>query len=507
MAGPANGRYGVAPDHPPRSRVVRGDLAGRIDVAFSAAYEGPREVYTMPRAGGTPIRRTFDGADARVAGFAPDGALLYATQRYSTLPDTQLVRLDLTKNERTPIPLSQAADGSFTPDGRTLFFTRVPFQGSHTKRYRGGTAPGIWKYLTGSTEAVPLTGDFDGTSKNPMWWNARVYFLSDRDGTMNVWSMDEDGHDLRQHTKHAGWEADQASLSKGRVVYKLGADLRLLDLANDADTQIDVRIASDFDQQREAWVKKPSEYLTSVALSPKGDRVALTARGQVFVAPAKQGRFVEATRKAGVRYRRATFMPDGKDLVALSDESGEVELWKLAANGVGPPEPLTSGAKVLRWEAVPAPGGKWIAHHDKDHQLWLWGFEKKNDKLIATSRHGNFDDLGWSLDGQWLAYTAPAQNHFEQIFLHHAEDGTTLPVTTDRYDSHSPAFSPDGEWLYFLSDRHLTTSSARRGARANPTRTSPTRRRSTPWRSPRMRVSPSRLPTSCTPMGGSGRHA
>ena len=106
--------------------------ADKTVVAFSAAYEGPTDVYTMPGAGGSPVRRTFEG-DAQVVGFAPDGTLLYATGRHSTLPDRQLFRLDLTTGERTPLPLAQAADGCFTSDGSTLFFTRLPFQGSHTK--------------------------------------------------------------------------------------------------------------------------------------------------------------------------------------------------------------------------------------------------------------------------------------------------------------------------------------------------------------------------------------
>jgi tricorn protease len=426
-------------------------------LAFSAAYEGPTEVYTMPLAGGSPARRTFDGGGARVVGFAPDGALVYATRRFSTLPDTQLFRLDLRSGERKPVPLAQAADGTWTPDGRTLFFTRLPFQGSHTKRYRGGTAQNVWKHTGGAAEAVPLTGDYAGTSKAPMWWGGRVYFLSDRDGTMNVWSMDEEGRDLRQHTHHQGWDADQASLSEGRIVYKLGADLRLLDLASGSDAALDIRLSSDFDQEREAWVKKPTDYLTWVALSPMGDRVALTARGQVFVAPVKQGRLVEVTRTAGVRYRRATFLPDGKGLVALSDESGEVELWRLPANGVGPAEQLTRDAQVLRWEAVPSPDGKWIAHHDKDRRLWLWSAEKKTNTLIATSRPGDVRDLAWSPDSRWLAYTARAANLLNQVFLYRLEGGSTTAVTTDRFDSGSAAWSPDGEWLYFLSDRNLKT--------------------------------------------------
>ena len=427
-------------------------------LAFVAAYEGPAEVYTMPLAGGPPVRRTFDGGGARVVGFAPDGDVLYATRRFSTLPDTQLLRLDLRSGERTPVPLAQAADGDFSADGRTLFFTRLAFQGSQTKRYRGGTAQQIWKYAEGAAEAVPLTADYDGTSRTPMWWKERIYFLSDRDGSMNVWSMDEAGGDLRQHTRHRGWDADQASLSAGRIAYKLGADLRVLDLATGADTALEVRLSSDFDQEREAWVKKPLDYLTSVDLSPKGDRVALTARGQVFVAPAKQGRLVEATRAPGVRYRRAAFLPDGKSLVALSDQSGEVELWRLPANGVGPAEPLTSDAKVLRWEAVPSPDGRWIAHHDKDRQLWVWSAEKKTSTLVARSRAGDFHDLAWSPDGAWLAYAVPAANTFDQVFVYRAGgDGGPVAVTTDRYDSTSPAWSPDGEWLYLLSDRSLKT--------------------------------------------------
>jgi tricorn protease len=426
-------------------------------LAFSATYEGVTEVYTMPLAGGLPARRTFDGSGGEVVGFAPDGALLYATGRYSTLPDSQLVRLDLASGERTVVPLAQAADGSYTPDGRTLFFTRLSFQGSHTKRYQGGTAQNIWKLADGAAEAVPLTGDYPGTSKAPLWWQGRVYFVSDRDGTMNLWSMDEDGHDLRQHTHHQGWDVDSPSLSDGRIVYKLGADLRLFDVASGADGGLDIRIASDFDQARETWVKKPMDYLTSVALSPNGDRVALTARGQVFVAPAKQGRLVEVTRKPSVRYRRAAFMPDGKGLIALSDESGEVELWRLPANGVGQPEQLTRDATVLRWDAVPSPDGKWIAHHDKDRRLWLWSEEKKASTLIATSRTGDFQDLAWSPDSRWLAYTAPAPNLFGQIFIYGIEGAKATPVTTERFDSGSAAWSPDGEFLYLLSDRNLKT--------------------------------------------------
>lgn len=423
-------------------------------VAFSASYEGPTEVYTMPLAGGLPTRRTWEGGTATVVGWSPDGKVLYDTRRYATLPDAQLATVDPRSGAIDRIPLAQASDGSYDPSGKTLFFTRFPFQGSNTKRYEGGTAQNIWKYTAGAPEAVELTSSWPGTSRTPMPWQGRLYFVSDRDGTLNLWSSDESGGELKQLTHHVGWDVLSPSLADGHIVYQLGADLWRYDIAAGTDSIIPVRLASDFDQMREKWITDPMAWVTAVDLSPTGDRVVLTARGQVFVAPVGPGRLVEVPRQPLSRYRGAHFMPDGKTLVALSDASGEVELWTVPANGVGQPAQLTTGAKVLRWDGVPSPDGKWIAHYDKDQQLWLYDVRGHRSTRIATSDQGDFSDLAWSPDSRWLAYAAPAEsNGFQRIFLYDVASGKTTPATTDRFDSYSPAWSPDGKWLYFLSDR------------------------------------------------------
>jgi tricorn protease len=292
-----------------------------------------------------------------------------------------------------------------------------------------------------------------------MLWRGRIYFASDRDGTMNLWSMDETGKDLRQHTFHQGWDVTSPDLSEGRIVYQLGADLRIFDVAANQDAPVAIRLISDFDQMRETWVKKPVGFLTAARLSPDGNRVVITARGQVFVVPAKGGRTVEVTRKDGVRYREARFLPDGKSVLALSDETGEVEFWKFPANGVGKPEQLTADSKVLRWEGAPSPDGRWLAHHDKNQQLWLLDLKTRQQKRIAasTAAFGEFQDLAWSPDGRWLAWSIPESNSFNRIYLYQVETGKTVPLTSDRFNSTSPAWSRDGKWIYFLSDRSLNT--------------------------------------------------
>ncbi|HSK10513.1 MAG TPA: PDZ domain-containing protein, partial [Vicinamibacterales bacterium] len=423
-------------------------------LAYSASYEGPTEVYTLPLQGGVPVRQTWDGGNAQVVGWTPSGEILYATTRFSGLPETQLVRVDPAKGTRTLVPLAQASDGAYDAGGGTLYFTRLAFQGSHTRGYKGGTAQNLWKF-SGGAEAVPLTAGYAGTSKTPMLWQGRVYFASDRDGAMNIWSMAEGGGDLRQHTRHREFEVRSPSLSDGRIAYQLGADIHVLDLASGEDRAVPIALVSDFDQMRERWVTTPMDWVTSAHLSADGDRVVLTARGQVFVAPALQGRLVEATRNPRVRYRNARLFPDGKSVLALSDESGEVEFWRLPANGVGSPSQLTTDAKVLRWDGLPSPDGRLIAHHDKDGRLWIFDIAKKTQGKVAEALDGRFDDIQWSPDSRWLAFVVPGPNQLSRLWVCEAATLRATPVTTDRYDSSSPAWSPDGRWLYFLSERQF----------------------------------------------------
>ncbi len=422
-------------------------------IAFSAQYEGPTEVYTMPITGGLPTRQSFAGRTTNVVGWTPDGKVLAATEKYSTLPNWQLVNIDPRDNSETILPLAQASQGSFESKGTTLFFTRLAFQGSYTKRYKGGTAQNLWKFSTGSAEAVPLTADYSGTSKDAMVWNGRVYFVSDRDNTMNIWSMKENGSDLKQHTRHSGFDVSYPSLDNGRIVYQLVADLRLFDIVSGTDRKIDITLSSDFDQMREKWVTKPMEYLSSAHVSPDGDRVALTSRGQVFVLPAEQGRIVRVSRQEGVRNRIARFFPDGKSLLVISDQSGENEFHRMPANGVGTSDQLTSGGTVIRFDGIPSPDGRLIAFADKDLKLWIHDIEKKQTRQVAISQWGMFSDLAWSPDSKWLAYVANTDNLSSTINLYSVEKATITELTNDRTDSWNPAWSMDGKWLYFLSDR------------------------------------------------------
>ena len=437
---------------------------GRL-VAFSAAYEGARDVYVMPLVGGRPKRLTYDGESSRVVGWTRDGQVAYATRHYSTLPNTQLVLVDPETLAVTRVPLEQASQADWSADGKTMFFTRLAKQGSSTKRYQGGTAEAIWRFkIAGDgadgTEAVPLTADYAGTSREPMAWNDRVYFASDRDGTINLWVMEGVGADAgrakpKQLTRHRGFDVLRPALSEGRIVYQLGADLRVHDIEAGTDRKIEITLPSDFDQTREKWIDKPLEFLTSLDISPDGDRVAVTTRGNIFVLPTKPGRRIHLTRSPGTRYRGARFGHDGKSLVALSDASGEFEFYRLPANGIDQAKKLTGDGKVFRYSPVPSPDGKHVAFRDKNYELFVLDVATGASRRIGRSQNGNFSWLRWSPNGAWLAYVVAAENSNDQVHVYNVAKKSDTTVTSDRYDSYSPTWSPDGRFVYFLSDRNF----------------------------------------------------
>lgn len=422
-------------------------------IAFNAQYEGPTEVYLLPIQGGIPRRLTYDNGGSHTYGWTPDGKIIYSSSAHSNLPSRQLLILDPQSMMQELLPLAEADQGTYDQDGN-LYFTRRDFQGSQTKRYKGGYSQDLWKF-DGKNEALPLTADYTGTSKNPMFFEGRLYFLSDRDGVMNIWSMNPYGKDLKQHSKSAFWDLKDAKLHDGKIVYQKMADICLFDLKKGEESLLDIHLVSDFDQRRVRWEKNPIRKLKGVTLSSDGSMLGLTARGRIFVTPSKGGRWSEITRKSGIRYKYTEFAGKDDKLLFLSDESGEMEIWETDKRGNTAPKQLTSASQNLIKGFLASPDGSKIVFSEKDNRLLIYDRETDTQKLIGTSRQGGFYHFTWSPDGKWLAYATSLSNHLSQIHLYNPETEEDHALTSPRYSSYAPVFSPDGKWLIFISSRYF----------------------------------------------------
>ncbi|KQW51664.1 MULTISPECIES: S41 family peptidase [unclassified Roseateles] len=441
-------------------------------LAFTGQYDGGTELYLMPAAGGVPKRLTWEGGGMRVWGFSSAGEVLYTG--LDARPGSQLFAIDMKTGQRRALPVGQASDGALSADGKTLYFTRSGLRGDNARQYRGGAIARLWSLdLANRAEAQPLVAE-GNNDRRPMPYRAdgadgaeRIAFLSDRDGTVNLWSVDAKGADPRQHTTYKGWDIRHAAADGSRVVYALGADLYVIDLAKrDAARKLDIALGGDFDQMRERWIKKPQDFLTDTAFAPNGERVLLTARGHLATQGVQQLRRAELPQPVDGRCRKGEFSADNKQVFAFCDFSGEMEVWRFAANGTGKPERITHGAPnatvTQRRELLPSPDGRWLAHSDKEGRIWLTDLKAPAPANTREIARGLLDEPrlhGWSPDGQALAWSMPLRHpDRHQLQLYNMAQGSTHTLTTDRYDSGAAAFSPDGQWLYFASNRNFATT-------------------------------------------------
>ena len=424
-------------------------------LAFSASYEGQNDAYVMPVDGGLPKRIGFEGGSP--IGWTPKGDVIYVCTT-SRGPSSQRILVQVNPNTlaRTPLPLADANDGCMDDSGKYLYFIRmgIHMMNDNARNYRGGAMAELWRYEVGTNnEAVKI--DIKGQAKRPMWWRDRLYFIGDSDGCDNIWSIKPDGSDLVQVTKHKDWEVRYAYLSEGKITYQLGADIHLLDLSNNQDRIVKIDLVSDFDQMRIRSIRAMS-YLNNTSFAPTGEKIAFTARGNVTVAAPQNLRRVDVAVPKGSRVTSATLSKDGKWVYAFNDSNGEKQIWRYPADGTVRAEAMTTDRGIDRGAMYLSPDGEYMAHTDRGGKVWLLNLSNKQNQLIDSNNYGANPSVTWSTDSKTIALQRPNSIvRSNQIVLYSMETKQKVQVTSDKYESSSPAFSPDGKWLYFLSNRHF----------------------------------------------------
>lgn len=428
-------------------------------VAFVAGYDGYDEAYVMPISGGTAKRITFEDNRVKVQGWTPDGKVLYVSSGGVGPGFTSIKTVDPKTLKTRILPLADVQQGAVSQNNKTLFFVQHGLQKStdNAHAYNGGATGELWSFRLGkSREAKHLTAKHSGSVRSPMPFNGRVYFISNQSGIDNIWSMTFDGDDLQQHTRYKNWNIRDTRMHNGVIAYQLGADIYRLDVKTNQAHQYDIELMSDFAGLREHWVNKPMNYLTHANLAHNDKKLVITARGRVAIANTEGMRLVEIATPQESRTRAAILGPKGKWVYALNDASGEVEIWRFAADGSRIAKQLTQNGSTLRYNLHLSPDGKWIANDDKNGDLWLYNIKSgKNKKVVEGNASGAaFDDLVWSADSKFIAVTRSVKGEDRsRIEILDVTKSRRQLLTSSKYRSYSPTFSVDGKWLYFLSER------------------------------------------------------
>ena len=428
-------------------------------LAFTAQYDGGINVYVMPAAGGRPVRLTYHPAADRVLGWQPDGkGVLFRSNRAWPNRGEELYRVALDGGLPVKLPVDRAGLAALSPDGKRIAYCRGSRETRTWKRHRGGTAQDIW--LGDLNEQVyKKIIDTDWSDNYPMWRGDALYFVSDReDGTLNIYKYDFESGDIARLTQYTDYDVKYPSIGPDSIVYQYQETLRLLDLNTLESREVEVHIPSDMIRLREEFVGV-SPRRGSFNLSPSGVRALIEARGDILNLPVEDGDPINLTKASGSREKNAAWSPDGRWIAFLSDKTGEEEIYLVDQKGETEWKQLTTGGYGFRMHLVWSPDSKHLIFSDKFMRLNLVDAETGDITVIDQSDYDDawerwgIQEYVWSPCGQWVAYTKMEESQYEGIFLYSLAEQKTARVTSDQYSDWSPSFSPDGKYLYFLSDR------------------------------------------------------
>lgn len=435
-------------------------------IAFTGQYDGDEQVYVVPSSGGEPRQLTFYpargplaprwGWDNQVYGWSRDGKrILFRSLRDSwTLPIARLYSVSIDGGPADNLPMPTAGSGDFSPDGAEIVYSPQSRDFRSEKRYGGGQANSLYIFDLKSYAAKRIT-EGPRATRDPMWIGDNIYFNSDRDGHFNLYAYNVPTGQTTQVTTSKPWDVRwPSSDDESRIVYELDGELQVLDTGNRKTTPISITVPDEGLWRRPSHISA-ANLIESVGLSPKGERALFAARGDIFTAPIEKGPTRNLTHSSGAHDKWPSWSPDGTQIAFISDLSGEEELYLVPQDGSKPAEQITRGAKAMRYSPEWAPDGKRIAFSDKDGKVYVLTLPDRKVVEIADSSRGQVRDYVWSPRGNFLAFSMVAPNQFSSVYVWTAAENKLRSVTDDMFNSYNPAWDPQGNYLYYLSDREF----------------------------------------------------
>lgn len=432
-------------------------------IAFTGQYDGNTEVFLIPSKGGEPVRLTYTSTNSRddlgdrmgpnnmVLTWSRDGKHIVYRNRISDGFSGKLWTVSKEGGMPEQIQLPEGGFCSYSPDGKKLAYNRTMREFRTWKYYKGGMADDIWIYNPSAKKVENITNNV-AQDIIPMWIGEEIFFISDRDMTMNLFVYNTKTKKTEKVTNYSDYDIKFPSSNGSIIVYEQGGYLHKFDPKTRKAEKITITLQADNNQAR-AHMKDVSKRASSreVTVNADGSAVSVVARGEVFRVPTTQGVVKNITRTPGANERGAVYSPDGKYIAYISDKTGETEVYLQGTTGE--PMQLTSGNDTYIRRLMWSPDSKKLFYTDRKNRLVELTIDTKGKRVVMTNPEGEFRTVNFSPCSKWITYTKGAKNDMSVVYVYNLETNKEYPVTEKWYNSSSPVFSSDGKYLLFTSAR------------------------------------------------------
>ncbi len=428
-------------------------------IAFLGNYDGNRDLYTVPTAGGAPFRVTHHPYPEVPTDWTRDGRIIYSLWGQGSVPMSRgLFSVSPEGGLADKLPVPYGANATISPDGKWLAYT--PHSRDHRtwKRYRGGMATDIWLFHLDRHTSRKIT-DWEGTDTQPMWHGDKIYYLSDAgpDHRLNIWQYDVATGRSRQVTHFSDYDVKWPSIGPDDIVFQMGSDLVLLDLDTEETRVVPVSIPGDRPQIRLQSVDA-SKLIYNVDISSTGKRVVVEARGDIWTLPAKKGSPVNLHRTAGNAERDPAWSPDGQWIAYFAQTDGNYELWVAQSDGRAEARRLTKLGKGYLYDPIWSPDSKWVSFWDMAGTLFIHNIDSGRTRQVHRTPTADRGRVSWSSDSNWLTFAVPeSPRGLNVIWLYNVEKDDKDRLTSGRFNDTWPTFDREGKYLYFASEREFSS--------------------------------------------------
>ena len=433
-------------------------------LAWTSHRDGAPEVRVCELDGGRASRLTHWGDNGtRLVGWTPDGEIIAVTaagQPFERFTHAYLLRADGGAPRRQPF--GPVADLAIEPAGIALLNGTTGRDPAYWKRYRGGTAGRLWVRPGGPTgprgpgEFSRVLLGLGGQLASPMLVGDSLVFLSDHEGTGNLYSCQLDGTRLRRHTDHDGFYARNASTDGRRVAYQCAGEIWLLDGLDGEARPVEVSLGAAAPVPAPRFVSA-ADQLDRLSCDESGRASAVEVAGTVHWLTHRDGPARALSVATGGRARLPTVLGTTGQVLWVTDAAGEDALEIAPAAGAdGGPSParrLAAGQLGMVQAVTAAPDGATVAVASRDGRLSVVNTATGGVSALAASQDGPVTGLAFSPDSAWLAWSHPGPPPLSQIRLARLVDGVVVDLTDGRFSDTEPVFSKDGQYLAFLSRR------------------------------------------------------
>jgi eukaryotic-like serine/threonine-protein kinase len=202
------------------------------------------------------------------------------------------------------------------------------------------------------------------------------------------------------------------------------------------------------------------------AWSPSGGRIAYWSNtgGQrdLYTIPATGGTRVAVTSDAPLDWSPA-WSPDGRYLYFASDRGGSMNLWRTAIDErsgavPGAPEPVTTGVQAAAEMPAFSSDGARLAFRSRVSATNPIAIPfdpvtlRAGTPTVLTNSNTSRRPSSVSRDGRWLALANLGEPQ-EDLFISALDGSGMRRITDDAARDRIPAWSADGQSLYFYSNR------------------------------------------------------